>query len=88
MKKSVLLAAILCVLMTSCSSEKAFDAAGYVKSTLDAVYYEEYAEYAKIQGISEKEVRKIFEQDLKNVLIWNLPELIKFSRRKYKNMLL
>ena len=63
MKRSILLVAILCVLITSCSREKTFDAAGYVKSTLDAVYHKEYAEYAKIQGISEKEARKIFEQD-------------------------
>ena len=55
-----LLVAILCILITSCSREKTFDAAGYVKSTLDAVYHKEYA---KIQGISEKEARKIFEQD-------------------------
>lgn len=59
----VLLVAILCILITSCSREKTFDAAGYVKSTLDAVYHKEYAEYAKIQGISEKEAKKIFEQD-------------------------
>lgn len=61
----VLLVAILGILITSCSREKTFDAAGYVKSTLDAVYHKEYAEYAKIQGISEKEARKIFEQDFK-----------------------
>lgn len=59
----VSLVVILCISITSCSREKTFDAAGYVKSTLDAVYYKEYAEYAKIQGISEKEARKIFEQD-------------------------
>ena len=59
----VSLVVILCISITSCSREKTFDAAGYVKSTLDAVYHKEYAEYAKIQGISEKEVRKIFEQD-------------------------
>ena len=59
----VSLVVILCISITSCSREKTFDAAGYVKSTLDAVYHKEYAEYAKIQGISEKEARKIFEQD-------------------------
>ena len=59
----VSLVVILCISITSCSREKTFDAAGYVKSTLDAVYHKEYAEYTKIQGISEKEARKIFEQD-------------------------
>lgn len=59
----VSLVVILCISITSCSREKTFGAAGYVKSTLDAVYHKEYAEYAKIQGISEKEARKIFEQD-------------------------
>lgn len=59
----VSLVVILCISITSCSREKTFDAAGYVKSTLNAVYHKEYAEYAKIQGISEKEARKIFEQD-------------------------
>ena len=59
----VSLVVILCISITSCSREKTFDAAGYVKSTLDAVYHKEYAEYSKIHGISEKEARKIIEQD-------------------------
>ena len=69
MKRSILLVAILCVLITSCSREKTFDAAVYVKSTLDAVYHKEYAEYAKIQVYQKKKQKRFLNRILKNVLI-------------------
>ena len=52
----MLLAAALTV--AGCSQkEKDYDAAGYVKSSLDAVYCEDYKEYAQYLNISEKEAK-------------------------------
>lgn len=40
--------------LIACSKkEEDFDATGYVKASLDAVFYEEYAEYAKFLDTSE-----------------------------------
>lgn len=50
-------------ILSGCSKEKDFDASGYAKASLDAVYHGEYAEYAKFLDISEKEAKKNMEQE-------------------------
>lgn len=54
---TVLLTTMLCLGLAACSGEE-FDAAGYVKSALDANYHKEYTEYAKFRQISEEEAEK------------------------------
>ena len=40
-----------------------FDAQSYVKSSLDAEYHREYADYANLMEISEEDVKKQMEED-------------------------
>lgn len=48
---------VISTILAACSREEEFDAAGYVKSALDAMYHQEYKEYAKFLDISEEEAR-------------------------------
>lgn len=58
----MLLAAALTV--AGCfQKEKDYDAVGYVKSSLDAVYRQDYKGYAKYLNKSEKEAKETMEQD-------------------------
>lgn len=52
--------------LTACTKEKDFDAAGYVKSAMDAIYHEDYKEYAELLDISESEAQKDLEQDFQD----------------------
>lgn len=54
---TALLAAVLCLGLVACSGED-FDAAGYVKSVLDANYHKEYKGYATFRQLSEEEAEK------------------------------
>lgn len=65
-KKRGLLALIFCAaafMITACAKEKDFDASGYVKSSLDALYKGEYAEHAKYVDEDEKKLKEEMEQD-------------------------
>lgn len=53
----------LCFTLIACSKKEKFDAAGYVKASMDAVFHEEYAEYAKLLEISQEEAKKDMEQE-------------------------
>ena len=48
--------AMLCVGFSACSKQSDFDAQSYVKSSLDAEYHREYADYANLMEISEEEI--------------------------------
>ena len=50
--------AMLCVGFSACSKQSDFDAKSYVKSSLDAEYHGNYADYANLMEISEKDVKK------------------------------
>lgn len=53
-----------CLTLMACSKkEEDFDATGYVKASMDAVFHGEYTEYAKFLDISEKEAKKNMEQE-------------------------
>lgn len=54
---TALLAAVLCLGLVACSGVD-FDAAGYVKSVLDANYHKEYKSYAAFRQLSEEEAEK------------------------------
>lgn len=55
---------VFCIIvLCGCTKEKDFDAAGYVKSSMDAIYHEDYKEYAEFLDISESEAQKDLEQD-------------------------
>ena len=51
------------VLLCACSKQPDFDAKSYVKSSLDAEYHREYADYANLMEISEKDAKKQIEED-------------------------
>ena len=55
--------AMLCVGFSACSKQSDFDAKSYVKSSLDAEYHGNYADYANLMEISEKDVKKQIEED-------------------------
>ena len=55
--------AMLCVGFSACSKQSDFDAKSYVKSSLDAEYHREYADYANLMEISEEDVKKQVEED-------------------------
>ena len=55
--------AMLCVGFSACSKQPDFDAQSYVKSSLDAEYHGNYADYANLMEISEKDVKKQVEED-------------------------
>ncbi len=55
--------AMLCVGFSACSKQSDFDAQSYVKSSLDAEYHREYADYANLMEISEEDVKKQIEED-------------------------
>ena len=55
--------AMLCVGFSACSKQPDFDAQSYVKSSLDAEYHREYADYANLMEISEEDVKKQVEED-------------------------
>ena len=48
--------AMLCVGFSACSKQSDFDAQSYVKSSFDAEYHREYADYANLMEISEEEI--------------------------------
>ena len=50
-------------LLAACSKQPDFDAQSYVKSSLDAEYHEQYADYANLMEISEEDVKKQVEED-------------------------
>lgn len=54
---------VLSISLSACTKEKEFDAAGYVKSSMDAIYHEDYKEYAGLLDISEKEAQEDMEKD-------------------------
>lgn len=65
-KKRGRLALVFCVVMfvfTACGKSKEFDAAGYVKSALDALYKGEYAEHAKYVDEDYAKLKKEMEED-------------------------
>lgn len=65
-KESVLAIAagiILCTGMSACSKQEDLDVELYVQSSLDAVYHEEYVDYASMLDISEEDARKQIEED-------------------------
>ena len=55
--------AMLCVGFSACSKQPDFDGQSYVKSSLDAEYHREYADYANLMEISEEDVKKQVEED-------------------------
>ncbi|XCP86942.1 hypothetical protein ABXS75_09175 [Roseburia hominis] len=62
-KLGVIAAALAVVLGVSACGATKFDAQGYTKSCLDAVYKEEYKEYADFLKISEEEAKKQMDDD-------------------------
>ena len=65
-KKNILMMSIvisLCMSLLACSKQPDFDAQSYVKSSLDAEYHREYADYANLMEISEEDVKKQMEED-------------------------
>lgn len=62
----VLFACTAILILSSCGKKDNFNAAGYVKSVLDAMYKEEYKEHAKYIGEDEKSLQEEMEQDAKN----------------------
>lgn len=63
LSRIIILAIILSISAGCSKKEEDFDASGYVKASLDAVFHGEYAEYAKFLDISEKEAKKNMEQE-------------------------
>ena len=55
--------AILCAGFSACSKQPDFNVQSYVKSSLDAEYHREYADYANLMEISEEDVKKQMEED-------------------------
>ena len=53
--------AMLCVGFSACSKQSDFDAQAYVKSSLDAEYYREYADYANLRRGCEETGRRRFQ---------------------------
>ena len=60
---SIVIVSLLFVLLCACSKQPDFDAKSYVKSSLDAEYHREYADYANLMEISEEDVKKQVEED-------------------------
>lgn len=60
---SIVIVSLLFVLLCACSKQPDFDAKSYVKSSLDAEYHREYADYANLMEISEKDAKKQIEED-------------------------
>ena len=56
---SIVIVSLLFVLLCACSKQPDF----YVKSSLDAEYHREYADYANLMEISEKDAKKQIEED-------------------------
>lgn len=62
----------------------------YVKSTLDAVYHDEYEEYAKFLDISEKEAKSNLEQDFEEQIqleFENFDGIKKDGIKQYQEMM-
>lgn len=62
-KNILFISIILCIILSACSKQSDFDAKSYVKSSLDACYHGEYADYANFLEISEKDAKKEIEED-------------------------
>lgn len=60
------IAFIMAIQLTSCVGS--FDATGYVKSTLDARYLQQYKDHAKFTGVDEKEIEKKMKDDTMRAL--------------------
>ena len=54
---------MLSIGISACSKQSDFDAKSYVKSSLDAEYHGNYADYANLMEISEADVKKQVEED-------------------------
>lgn len=69
MKKiiAIILAFVAIFSLNGCS-ESDFDAKSYVQAVLDAKFQREYADYAKIVGVSEKEAKKQMEREFNDAL--------------------
>ncbi len=59
---AALLAVVMCLGLAACGKD--FDAAGYVKSVLDANYHGEYEEYAEFRGLSEESAKMEIENNM------------------------
>lgn len=65
-KRTGLLVLIICVAIltiTACGQKEEFDAEGYVKSSLDALYKGEYADHAKYVDEDTDKLKEEMEQD-------------------------
>ena len=51
------------IMLSACSTQPDFNVQSYVKSSLDAEYHREYADYANLMEISEEDVKKQMEED-------------------------
>ena len=60
---SIVIVSLLFVLLCACTKQLDFDAKSYVKSSLDAEYHGNYADYANLMEISEEDVKKQVEED-------------------------
>ena len=69
MKKimAIILVLIAIFSLNGCS-ETDFDAKSYVQAVLDAKFQREYADYAKIVGVSEKEAKEQMEREFNEAL--------------------
>lgn len=70
---AVFLVFMLCLGLAACGKE--FDAAGYVKSALDANYHEEYKAYAEFTDSSEEEIKEEIEENNKKTIEKELKEV-------------
>ena len=63
MRKSLCVFTGTLLMLSACSKQLDFDAKSYVRSSLDAEYHREYADYANLMEISEEDVKKQVEED-------------------------
>ena len=69
MKKimAIVLAGVMLLSLGGCGTAD-FDAKGYVQAIMDAKFKREYADYAKVVGISEEEAKEELESEFKQLL--------------------
>lgn len=61
--KAVLGVMLACIVCTTACKGQDFDASGYVKSSLDAVFHQEYKAYSEFRNLSEDEAKAEVEED-------------------------